>query len=92
MGDHMALRHFFRRSALPLLLQGARPKSQKATMFSTIVNLGKYMLQGSYAGESKYDPSMGSFYALSAKDIDGNNRELKEHEGKVSLVINVACM
>jgi len=39
---------------------------------------------------SAYKPSMGSFYALRAKSIEGKEVDFKRYEGLVSLVVNVA--
>lgn len=42
------------------------------------------------APESGEHPSTGGFYALGAKDIDGQARELSQYAGKVTLVVNTA--
>jgi hypothetical protein len=42
------------------------------------------------SAQTLWKASMGSFYALSAVDIDDTKREFKEFDGKVSLVVNVA--
>lgn len=41
-------------------------------------------------GSSAWKPEMGSFYALKASDIGGNEFEFAKLEGRVSLVVNVA--
>jgi len=59
--------------------------------FSRIKSLTKAATAGQYTGTNNYDrASMGSFYALSAVDIDGKPFEFKQLNGKVTLVINVA--
>jgi len=52
------------------------------------MQLLKHAFRGSY-GESKWKPEFGSFYEQKAK-LAGKEIDLKEHAGKVALVINVA--
>jgi len=43
-----------------------------------------------YDKASQWKPEMGSLYSLKAKDIDGNDYDLSQLRGKVTLVCNVA--
>jgi hypothetical protein len=65
-------------------------KSPGARMFKSL--LKHAFARGTYKGvETKWTPELGSFYALSATDIDGNNVAFADkYAGKVSLVVNVA--
>lgn len=65
-------------------------KGFAATMFKSL--LKHAFARGNYKGvETKWTSEMGSFYALSATDIDGNDVSFADKfAGKVSLVVNVA--
>jgi len=61
-------------------------------ILGTLTQFGKHLVAKSKfsAEDNQYKPEMGTLYELSAIDIDGKTRELKEFNGKVSLVVNVA--
>lgn len=42
-------------------------------------------------GQTAWKPEMGSFYGLSAVDIDGKEFSFEQLQGRVSLIVNVAC-
>ena len=43
-----------------------------------------------YAQQTRNMESLGNFYSLSAKDIDGKNIDFKDYAGSVCYIINVA--
>ena len=60
-------------------------------MLRSMKSLAKLQFgSGTYSGESQYDEaSMGSFYDLTANDIDDNELPFNAFKGKVSLITNV---
>jgi len=60
-------------------------------LFATLKQAGKHIFSKSkYAGSSEWTPEMGSFYDLSAVDIDGQQVSFDKYRGQVLLVVNVA--
>jgi len=60
---------------------------------AVIMQALKHLLgRKSYANSNtQWNPQMGSFYSLNARDIDGKDQSFSQYAGSVSLVTNVAC-
>ena len=61
-----------------------------AIMLEKASQLMKHAMRPKY-GDSIWTPSMGSFYQMHARNIDGQDVPFSNYDGRVTLVMNTAC-